>query len=495
VVRSLSRLAAGLILAAGACGPFPAFSEQGIEANSESALRVCMERAAMSGPTQCVIDESVVTRTSGAAALSAGTVMSVTLPVGVVLDLVLKFENPSGCLVWNHSGTEPSVPVDVLRINAPATVAANSRIQVIDACVREQRAGVPGGSLGTSVTGIALRGAGSGNVRLAYNGIFRNELRSVGVGTAAQTGGAFLTAGVPGMEGNVGTDETLHNLLSLDQFQAVSAQVAAEVYADPIYGSDSTGDGSYDKPYFSFWALKVNCLLIPNSKCVVKGRDRVFTHTLLTLTYTGAAGTRPLLVGETVTFTTPAGTARVLSVESNFAAVTWLSGSDPRVGGVTTFSAGGGESQGTVTAVRDSINGLPSRVIAAADINIGTEIITSTGHSYATGDGPFNWNNQTTIPTTVPVMTESSAIFVCAVSGATFRIGTSAACSTRPTCCPRTACSPPPSRSCACGTRVRARRCAVSDDAANPPTHAATMTTRTSSGRRLRTSPRRRRAS
>lgn len=237
--------------------------------------------------------------------------------------------------------------------------------------------------------------------------------------------------GVPGLVGDTGNDETLNYLQQLRTFQSVSEQLTTTVYVDPFYGSDSTGDGSYTAPYFSFAKTKTTCLTVPHSKCVVKGRNRWFTHTLLTLTY-GAASTRHLMPGETVTFTTPTGAAEVLAVDGNLAAVTWLSGADPLVGGAATaFATAGNESVGTVTAVRDSLNGFPSRVLSEVDIDEATEIITSTGHGYTNGSGPFLWYNETTTPVTVPVLTEGSTeVYICSVSGATFRIGTSSACST-----------------------------------------------------------------
>lgn len=246
--------------------------------------------------------------------------------------------------------------------------------------------------------------------------------------TYNQSSGA---GGVPGIVGTSGNDETVAFMYRMRRFLAVSDQLTTTVYVDPLYGSDLTGDGSYEKPYFSFSKIKTSCLMIPHSKCVAKGRNPIFSHTVLTLAYTG--GRRPLFVGETVTFSSPTGAAEVLKVEGNYAVVTWLSGSDPRVGNnATTFNAGSGESTGNVTLVRDSINGFKSRVISEANIDeVTTEAITSPGHDYVNGDGPFLWYNETTLPVTSPAMTEAlTQVYICSVSGDTFRIGTSSACST-----------------------------------------------------------------
>lgn len=232
-----------------------------------------------------------------------------------------------------------------------------------------------------------------------------------------------------GIDGSAGSDETVNQLYSIKRMRAISEQVTTTIWFDPILGSDATGNGSYEAPFFSFYKLKTTCLMVPHSRCVVKGRDRIFTHTLLEVDYTG--GTRALQAGETVTFTTPAGTAKVLAVHGSRVAVSWLTGSDPRAPGATTFSAGGGDSAGSVTRVLDSINGLPSRVFAAGDITVGTEVIASAGHSYATGDGPFLWysaaGNQTF---TANAITENvTQVYVCTVvANTSFQLATDAAC-------------------------------------------------------------------
>ena len=246
-----------------------------------------------------------------------------------------------------------------------------------------------------------------------------------------QSGGA---GSVPGMSGTTGNGETLGYLYTLHEFAGLNAsQFMARLWVDPFYGNDTTGNGSYNLPYKSFWKIKSQCIQKSHMRCTVKGRNRVFTHELLTLTY--AAGDHATLQpGEIVTFLTPAGTATVLAVDGNLAATTWLTGTDPRVSAApTTFTGGSSGATGTVAKVEDTINGNRNWVIAAADITVATDVITATGNDYTTGDGPFFWYNQTTMPTFgAGAITEGvTDVYICTVvAGVSFKLGTTSGCGT-----------------------------------------------------------------
>jgi len=244
--------------------------------------------------------------------------------------------------------------------------------------------------------------------------------------------GPNASAVVPGLVGSGGNGATLGYLYDLQEFMGIDeSQFTTRLWVDPFYGSD-LNPGTYALPYRSFARFKQRCLLFSHMHCSVKGRGRVFSHETLTVTY--AAGDHAVLaVGETVTFASPAGTATVLAVDRNLVVTTWLSGTDPldRTA-TTTFTGASSGSTGTVTAVADTINGLGNWTIPAASITFATDIITAAGHSFVTGDGPFEFYNQTTIPTAVPAITEGvTDVYICTVvAGVTFQLGTTSACGT-----------------------------------------------------------------
>ena len=167
MVRSLSRLAAGLILAAGACGPLPALSET---VSSASSLEICLERSAAAADVECVIDEPIVARTIGTATISPGP-FSATLPTSRRLNITIRFQRP-GCLIWNHQAAFPgtgepantTTPLRILDIEAPVGLVAGSRLRIENPCVEEWRNGAAGGSASTTVHGIVVRGAGLANL-------------------------------------------------------------------------------------------------------------------------------------------------------------------------------------------------------------------------------------------------------------------------------------------------------------------------------------------
>ena len=186
MVRPLSRLAGAIALAFFFASPSSAI--QGVEANSASAFKGCLEVTAAGAPVECVVNEQVVARTSGAAALTS--VFVATLPISRVLDIEVHFEDPTGCFVWDHSGTEPAnggTPVDILQINVPAGVSAGSRLRIIDPCVREFRNGVAAGSSSTAVRGINVTGAGLSNVAISIENP-RVFIKSSGAGTQVVAG-------------------------------------------------------------------------------------------------------------------------------------------------------------------------------------------------------------------------------------------------------------------------------------------------------------------
>lgn len=177
MVRSLSRVAAAAVAVPFACGPLPAWSVQDIAADSPSALRICLERSGSLEPVECVISERMRVDTSGAAATSA---VELTLPTSRRLEARIRFADPSGCLVWNHTGAEPTATFDLLAIAAPAGVVAGSRITIEAPCFEEWRSGSPGGNASTTVRLVNLSGDGAANVALEMDGAPRAVITSSG---------------------------------------------------------------------------------------------------------------------------------------------------------------------------------------------------------------------------------------------------------------------------------------------------------------------------
>ena len=245
---------------------------------------------------------------------------------------------------------------------------------------------------------------------------------------------------VPGMSGTSGNGQTLAYLYGLKQFAGLdSSNFTTQLWVDPYYGSDS-GDGTYQNPYRSLAKFKIQCLLKSHMRCTVKGRNRVFSHTMWQADLD--PGATPLEVGDLVTFTNPAGTATVLATDGVLVVTTWVSGADPKApasvgaSGVTTFAGPvtpGGSSTGAVFKVIDTINGNRNIVIFNGDITLATDVIAASGHDYVTGDGPFLWYNQTTMPTfTGTAITENSTdVYICnVVPGVSFKVGTTSGCGT-----------------------------------------------------------------
>lgn len=299
MVRFVSRGAAAAVAAIVlTCGPVPALAVQGLEANSPSEMRICLERSSAGGPVECVVSETVVARTRGAE-FTGGAIVDVTLPAGPVVDAVLRFEPPSGCLVWDHSGTEPATSVSLIRITAPSGVAAGSRVTVTGGCLRERRSGAAGGSATTKLVGIELTGTDAADVDLVIDGELRTDLYSTATRTARAR---FSPASSDGLEAGRMTWATLDRLESLREFEGLDQSIPwSRFWIDPYRGSDSNS-GRYDSPIRSIGEWKRRARF--GDRWTVKngGRGRAMVFSNQTFPYTISSGT--CIVGEQISHNT-----------------------------------------------------------------------------------------------------------------------------------------------------------------------------------------------
>jgi hypothetical protein len=166
VVRPLSRFAAAVALAFGLASSSSSSADPTI-VNSLSELKLCVERTAQGQPIECLVTEQVRRETSGTAFMP--NVFLVTLPTSRKLDLTITWA-PGACFVWNHTGTsEPdtsSSPTPIFTISVPTGVLAGGRVLLKDPCIREQRNGVDGGAVATSIGGILVTGAGRKKIEI-----------------------------------------------------------------------------------------------------------------------------------------------------------------------------------------------------------------------------------------------------------------------------------------------------------------------------------------
>lgn len=288
MVRSLSRFAAAVAVLF-SCGPVYAES---VASDSASALEICLERAAALGPVECLISQHVELRTRGSE-FSGGAIVDVVLPAGPVVDVVLRFAEPAGCLVWNHSGTEPTSIVSLVRMTAGPGTAAGSRVLVVGGCLREQRSGVPGGAASTHLVGLELVGDEAADVDLVVRGDLRTDLYSSATPTAQARFEPALE-----LDSGIMTWATLDRLERLQRFEGLDQSIPwTKYYIDPYRGSDANS-GRFDSPIRSIGEWKRRARF--GDQWIVKngGRGRAMYFSNQTFPYTVTSGT--CIVGEQI---------------------------------------------------------------------------------------------------------------------------------------------------------------------------------------------------